>query len=726
MPLKKQFWTSRVAVAIALAAFVSTPAYADPLISCVLEHLKDYEFARVLGDATMTFPHKTPTEWFKGHRAAAGWREVRRDAGGNATAGRLRLPLDNHGASVDLQGQPAGANAKIGFYVVGEFNHWGEMPPEQLERFRLVPEDGSVYGTTSEIPLSHGMEYMVLRRTQKLNGQGQVHKVSEQLLDPTNGAYSTRGLLRKLGRPEHDALHSMFWDFEGPQHHKFQNPLPDWRRNVGGSVMEETDLMGLVRNWMYQGHRGPQDPMDTYKFVAESGILDVLAEHGVTRIKVMPSNQSLEHGGWQWGYQGYPYPINCHFGTPSEFARMADHANGKGIALVDDAVIGHFPKQGNPEGRKIDQIGLHKWTKADGKPLYGMDWETEWHTQPYDTANPAIDRYLRDAEITRAKRYGFAGVRVDNVSGGFGTGMYNRAGGFSALRGMNEELHAAFPGFYTNGEAFFSIVNQTRSLHSEGGVGFNVTNHGHLMHWIDENAKRFTEAIDMEELRHALESPIASNEAARTTHYKNHDEADNGKALPATEMAGAGWYYIERKTKGLDTLAAVSGGDYQSLLQVELGQSGSFGDGVVHWELLDQPRNKQLFDYHGALHRYFTQTSAFNMRYMPSKPINHLDGVNKVISFLKVDPVTRKTVLVVGNLGDHGKAELPLRDYRIGVPEPGVYHVKLDSESPKFGGQSHLAENAELRSDAHPAHSHGYSVVIPQLAPYQWIFLELK
>ncbi len=690
-------------------------------ISKAKEDQLQYEYSRLRdlkrSDQFEYFePGKTSSEKIlkSQYQPAQGWRDFHRDSNGHVVSGRFRFLANNKNA-LELNGKPP----NVRFYVVGDFNHWGNIPSDALEKFRLRPID-QAYLMSDDIPLHHGAEYRILKRELKSEPRGSSTFVDTSLTDPANNAYTTPGLLRKMGLNVHDHKNSMFWDMDGPDHYHPQATRPDWRAISGGGLMLETDLAGLVKKWKYGEQTGPLSEIETYNYVTNSGIIPFLAKRGIRRIKFLPINEHVEGDGWQWSYQTYPFAIDCHKGSPAEFAKMVDAFNKNGIAVILDEVTGHFPLSGNPGMRAIDHSGLHLHTKEDGSRVYGHGGKTEWDTVPYDDSNPYVIRYKNDATLSHVMHYGIGGVRIDNVSGGIDTGIYHRAGGPDYLRQLNLELHSFDPGIYTNGEGFSVVEKIARSASLSDGLGFNSVNHGHLQNWIESNLGRFTGDLDMRSLEEVIDRPYREGQAARTTYFTNHDMSDNGSAFPAQIVygpQGGGRDYAVRKSKAFGSLSLLMASDHQTMLQAELGQLAHFADGVVNWDLLKIPENKRLFAYWGELNRYFSENPAFNNRNDFISPLNHLDQTEKVISFWRTDSQTGKKVLAVVNLGDRQAEVGGISNYPISIPEDGSYRVVLDSEAKSFGGVSQLKSGQRIQSD-------DKSLVIPQLKPYEVLIFE--
>ena len=93
------------------------------------------------------------------------------------------------------------------------------------------------------------------------------------------------------------------------------------------------------------------------------------------------------------------------------------------------------------------------------------------------------------------------------------------------------------------------------------------------------------------------------------------------------------------------------------------------------------------------IYRRYPALHEFDMRRAPFEWINGSDAVESVITFARRDPRGRENLLFVCNFDSEEK-----RDYRIGVPQRGVYRVILNSDSVEYGGEG-LYEGQEYNAE---------------------------
>ncbi len=653
---------------------------------------QNYEAIRVIG--------LKPTKDLKEFIPKQGISVAQRDGDGRPSHVVIRV----------LAGYP---NAEI--FVIGDFNDWGER---DLDRYKLEQVEQNQFGTYYEgdIPgIKHGMQYRLL-----VDGQ--------QLLDPAGHLLTTPEYFDLVGlKSEQPYLNCVFWDFEGPEVR--MNPMEqvvDLREKP--VVIGETEVYAVAAKWTFEGKQGPSNKNKTYRFIAESGLIQELARIGYNSIEFLPFNASIDGDTWNLRYQVVgTFAPDSRYGTPSDFAAMVGAFKKEGIGVIMDAVLGHYPFQGNTGVRDVGPIGLHKWKKDKNGSDYGDNLlyggnKSPWNTYRYDYTNPNIQRFLIDSVLFMVKYYGVSGIRFDNLDG-----VRFEGGGEDFLKILVEEIRSYRPEMLLVGEMFFGESRVFQSL-DKGGMGFNVRTHSDLFDFFKDNLLKRTEEIDMQMLRDAIRNLWDWKEAPRLHYLTNHDEASNGRQgatgqYPAS-LIGGDAYHQKKKIIAFGSAALFSGSYFMDMPQMRLLQQGTFySNPVVAWDLRGNSDTKEIYDYYAAATKYYQKNPAFAFLNYHTNIENHTDNSagNKVISFERVNFEMGKYTYIVVNLG-HNK----FQGYRIGAGKNGAYTIKLDSSHLPGFCQDREEGCGTVNSDGKGEHGKAYALEIPTLNDYSVVVLELQ
>lgn len=615
---------------------------------------------------------------------------------GQAVEGKIRVLSDN-------------PNNEI--YIVADYNEWGAT---KTAADKLTRVDGTPYFEGKVRLLKHKMQYRLL-----VNGV--------QLLDPAATVFTTPSFFQENGLPASPAyLNSVFWDFDRPG--AFKMTTSSVNLTSKAAIIAEGEVLELARKWRFQNHEGPKTLHDTYRFIAESGLVRELSDAGYNAIEFLPFNTSMDGNHWHYRYQVYGlFAPDSRYGSPDEFAMMMDAFNKAGIAVIMDAVVGHYPYQGNDGVRDLSKVGLHKWKKKDGKRLYG-EVASPWGTYRYDYANPYVRRFLTDSILSMMCRYGISGIRFDNLDG---IRLYDGPGrgGPEFLKQLMTEVRAYRPESLLIAEMFFGHDAVLKRLDREGfGIGYRT--HSDYFDFLKDNMQKSTENVDVARLRNAIRGPWEWKEAPRVQYVTNHDEAANRRdgatgAYLATLLDGGGWYYVEKKTMTFGGLSMISASAYLDMPQMRLLQTGSFNDNsAVEWGLKGSESQKQVYKFFADLSRIIKDAPAFAFHNFDDNIENHIDTDDgrRVISLRRKDKTTGKTYYGVVNLGHVGTS-----NYRFGVDATGTFRLSIDSDAKIYGGSGELQRRMTsgiLTADGPALHGKDRSINLPYLAPYAVVLIE--
>jgi len=154
----------------------------------------------------------------------------------------------------------------------------------------------------------------------------------------------------------------------------------------------------------------------------------------------------------------------------------------------------------------------------------------------------------------------------------------------------------------------------------------------------------------------------------------------------------------------------------------EFGQWAEWNhDSQLHWELLNYPEHagvcllltdlNQLYRREPALHEQENSPAAFEW-------LDSTDAENNVISFLRKGTSETETLAVICNFSGVARP-----NYRIGVPEKGLWKEVFNSDNKRYGGSNTGTPDGAF---TRPIALHGlYNSVTLTLPPLGAILLKL-
>ena len=154
----------------------------------------------------------------------------------------------------------------------------------------------------------------------------------------------------------------------------------------------------------------------------------------------------------------------------------------------------------------------------------------------------------------------------------------------------------------------------------------------------------------------------------------------------------------------------------------EFAQSNEWDDSTsLDWNLLDFPAHEGvrrlikdlngLYCNHPALHQVDFDPAGFEW-------ISANDSDNSVLAFVRRGQDRARAILCVCNFTPVVRA-----DYRIGVPAPGLYRERLNTDSHFYGGSNVGTPYGIAAAEAIPAHGRDWSIRLT-LPPLATLFFE--
>ena len=460
----------------------------------------------------------------------------------------------------------------------------------------------------------------------------------------------------------------------------------------------------------------------TYRELAEKLVVHV-KERGFTHIELLPV---MEHPfDASWGYQvtGYFAPTS-RFGTPQEFMFFVDYCHQNNIGVILDWVPAHFPK----DQYALAQFdGTHLYEHAD--PRKGV--HQDWGTYIFNYSRKEVRNFLIGNALFWFEKYHIDGLRIDAVASMLyldysrkkGEWIPNEYGGrenidaIAFLKDTNRLVHQYYPGVLTIAEESTAWPGVTTDIRY-GGLGFSLKWN---MGWMHDILKYFSNDPLFRMYHHNdLTFALLYAFTERFLLPLSHDEVVHGKASLLHKMPGDDW----QKFSNLRLLYGLMYGfPGKKLLFMggEFAQRNEWNhEKSLDWHLAQFPPHAGMQKWISDLNRIYRGESALHQvdfHYSGFEWIDFQDEVSSIISFMRKSNEEKEKIIIACNF-----TPVPRKNYRVGVPEEGLYQEILNSDSSYYEG-SNVGNAGKLNAESIPCHNRKYSLNLT-LPPLAVVFLK--
>ena len=427
----------------------------------------------------------------------------------------------------------------------------------------------------------------------------------------------------------------------------------------------------------------------SYREIAEP-LVNYLREMNFTHVEFMPLSEYPFDGSWGYQVTGFFAPTH-RFGTPDDFRFLVDTLHQEGFGVILDWVPAHFPKDAFA---LAEFDGTHLYEHAD--PRQGE--HQDWGTLIFNYGRPEVRSFLIGSALSWCDLFHIDGLRVDAVasmlyldySRSHDQWVPNQYGGrenieaIDFLKSANNAVHEEFPGVLMIAEESTAWDGVTKPT-QDGGLGFDLKWN---MGWMHDTLEYFQkDPIYRKWHQGDLTFGAIYQHTERFALTFSHDEVVHGKGSMLLKM---GAEHIPEKAQQLRALYAWMWGwpgKKTLFMGNEFGQSSEWAyDRSLDWHLLEYEDHRgiqKLVSELNALYRHHPTLGKLDFRSDSFRWINHSDHDSCVLSFVRLDPETKQSVLVVGNF-----APMDRHHYRIGVPHAGTWRQSINTSSVQFGGGS--------------------------------------
>jgi 1,4-alpha-glucan branching enzyme len=462
--------------------------------------------------------------------------------------------------------------------------------------------------------------------------------------------------------------------------------------------------------------RGPHNSYLTYREIAPR-LVEYATRLGYTHIELLPVAEHPFSGSWGYQVVGY-YAPTARFGTPDDFKYFVDAFHQAGIGVIVDWVPGHFPKD------------AHGLAYFDGTALYEHEdprkgEHREWGTLIFNYGRNEVRTFLLSNALFWLRVYHIDGLRVDAVAsmlyldysrqpGEWIPNMYGGNENLEAvdfLRRFNELVHQV-PGAMTAAEESTAFTGVSRPTYMNG-LGFTMKwNMGWMHDMLDYFAK------DPVHRKYQHNNITFSMLYAFTENFVlpiSHDEVVHGKGALLSKMPGDMWQKFAN-VRAFLTYMYGHPGKKLLFMGSEIGVWDEWNhEHGLPWEILHYDLHRKLQTFVGELNKLYRSHPAFyevDFHWAGFEWVDFRDVDGSTISFLRRSEGSRPFLLFVCNF-----TPVPRMQYRVGVPDPGLYREVFNSDADMFGG-GNLGNAGALMSEpvGYNNHYHSLSITLPPLA----------
>ena len=465
-----------------------------------------------------------------------------------------------------------------------------------------------------------------------------------------------------------------------------------------------------TRDWLhapmsiYEVHLGSWQRDEHGQFLNYRELAHRLVAHcqhaGFTHVELLPVTEHPLDASWGYQTTGYFAPTS-RFGSPDDFRYFVDYCHQHEIGVLLDWAPGHFPKD------------AHALARFDGTALYEhedprLGEHRDWGTLIFNYERNEVRNFLISSAMYWVEEFHIDGLRVDAVA----SMLYldysreaddwvpNKFGGnenlaaIDFLRDLNGTVQGQHPGVLIIAEESTAWPQVTRPPWL-GGLGFAMKWN---MGWMHDTLEYFKQDPVHRSYHH--DSLTFGLLYAFTENFVlpfSHDEVVHGKRSLLYRMPGDEWQRFAN-LRLLYSFMFTYPGKKLLFMGCEFGQGDEWNHAqALDWYLLQFPNHsgiQSLIRDLNRIYREFPSLHHYDFEHQGFEWVDCHDSAQSVISYLRKSDDDFS--LVIFNF-----TPVPRHDYRIGVPEGGIYEEVLNSDSEHYGG-SNTGNGQELRAEETP------------------------
>ena len=473
---------------------------------------------------------------------------------------------------------------------------------------------------------------------------------------------------------------------------------------------------------IYEVHLGSWQKIDGWRWLSYRELAQSLVAYardmGFTHIELMPVTEHPFDGSWGYQPTGLFAPT-ARFGPPEDFQHFVAAAHAAGLGVILDWVPAHFPGD------------AHGLARFDGTCLYEYEdpregFHQDWNTLIYNFGRIEVRNYLVANALYWLERFGVDGLRVDAVASMLyrdysrkaGEWIPNKHGGrenleaISFLRRLNHVVGVERPGTLMLAEESTSFPAVSRPPSEDlqgGGLGFHYKWNMGWMH--DTLIYMAMDPVHRQHHQHDITFSLVYAFDENFVLPLSHDEVVHGKRSMLAKMPGDRWQQFANLRVYYGFMSCHPG---KKLLFMgcEFAQEREWNhDSALDWFLLEQAPHegvRRLVRDLNLTYRAHPQLHALDVEQRGFEWITHDDASQSVLAFIRYGG-SGSALVVICNF-----TPVPRMGYRIGVPDPGFFEERMNSDASIYGG-GNVGNGGGVGSE--PIASHGFDQSVRLAVP---------
>jgi 1,4-alpha-glucan branching enzyme len=452
-----------------------------------------------------------------------------------------------------------------------------------------------------------------------------------------------------------------------------------------------------------------------YRVLAQE-LVSYVRQTGFTHIELLPVTEHPLDASWGYQSTGYFAPTS-RYGTPDDFRYLVDLCHQNGIGILLDWVPAHFPK---------DRFGLAEF---DGTALYEHQdprrgEHRDWGTLIYNYGRNEVRNFLLASAIYWLEEFHVDGLRVDAVASmlyhdysrkndEWLPNVYGGRENLEAIRflqELNKVTHSEYPGTMMIAEESTAWPGVSRPVDS-GGLGFSMKWNMGWMH--DSLGYMQHDPVHRKYHHNDLTFGLLYAFTENFVLPFSHDEVVHGKRSMLYKQSGDDWQQFAN-LRLLYTYMYTFPGKKLLFMGNEIAQGREWNsESSIEWHLLEYQYHRGMQTLVSDLNRLYREIPAMFRFDFSTDGFDWIDcnaAEQSMLSYMRRDG--DEFIVVALNF-----TPVPRHDYRIGVPAPGSYQERFNSDSGYYGG-SDVGNRGRVEAEALPWSGRPYSIALtmPPLA----------